>query len=141
MKMTHTKRKAISPVLATVILIAITLVAGVAIAGFAFGLFGTLSATANVTVTTLTCTHNAVAADSTCTVQLENTGNAPASAVACALSGLNDAAFVNPTAIPAGTTVGATCTGSPNPTVPGEPVQGTFTLSSGIIVSFSGTYA
>jgi flagellin-like protein len=34
-------RKGISPVLATVILIAITLIAAIAIAGFVFGLFGT----------------------------------------------------------------------------------------------------
>jgi flagellin-like protein len=141
MKMTHTKRKAISPVLATVILIAITLVAGVAIAGFAFGLFGTLSATANVTVTTLTCTHG-TAVLSACTVQLQNTGNAPASAVACSLSGLGTSVLTGaPLAINAGSSVGATCTQAPAATVPGQPVQGTFTLSSGIIISFSGTYA
>ena len=140
MKMTHTKRKAISPVLATVILIAITLVAGVAIAGFAFGLFGTLSATANITVTTLSCTHGAMAA-SACTVQLENTGNAPASAVSCSLAGATSTLAGAPLALPSGTTTGATCTGSPANTVPGQPVEGTFTLSSGIIVSFSGTYA
>ena len=140
MKVTRNKRKAISPVLATVILIAITLVAGVAIAGFAFGLFGTLSATANVTVTTLTCTHGTAAA-SKCVVNLENTGNAPASAASCSLSGTASTLTGAPLAIPAGTTVSATCTTTPAATVPGQPVQGTFTLSSGIIVSFSGTFA
>jgi flagellin-like protein len=51
-------RRGISEVLATVILIAITLVAGVAIAGFAFGLFGTLGSSANISVVgTSTCDH------------------------------------------------------------------------------------
>jgi len=42
------QRKAISPVLATVILIAITLIAAIAIAGFVFGLFGSFTSTAQV---------------------------------------------------------------------------------------------
>ena len=41
----------ISPAIATVILIAITLVAGVAIGGFVFGLFGSQTTTAQVTST------------------------------------------------------------------------------------------
>jgi len=41
-------RKGISPVLATVILIAITLIAAIAIAGFVFGLFGSFTSTAQV---------------------------------------------------------------------------------------------
>jgi archaeal type IV pilus assembly protein PilA len=44
-------RKAISPVIATVILIAITLIAAIAIAGFVFGIFGSFSSSATVTVT------------------------------------------------------------------------------------------
>ena len=52
MNLTHgkDKRKAISPVLATVILIAITLIAAIAIAGFVFGLFGSFTSTAQVSV-------------------------------------------------------------------------------------------
>jgi len=49
MKIHNSKqRKAISPVLATVILIAITLIAAIAIAGFVFGLFGSFTSTAQV---------------------------------------------------------------------------------------------
>ena len=51
------KRPGITPVLATIILIAITLIAGVAIAGFVFGLFGTLSNSPNVTVITNNLPH------------------------------------------------------------------------------------
>lgn len=44
------KRRAVSPVIATVILIAITLIAAVAIAGFVFGLFSGFTSTPQVTV-------------------------------------------------------------------------------------------
>jgi len=44
----HSRRKAISPVLATVILIAITLIAAIAVAGFVFGLFGSFTSSAAV---------------------------------------------------------------------------------------------
>jgi len=44
----HSQRRAISPVLATVILIAITLIAAIAVAGFVFGLFGSFTSSASV---------------------------------------------------------------------------------------------
>src|ERR1700739_2140754 len=47
-------RKAISPIIATVLIIAVTLIAAVAIGGFVFGIFGTASQTAQVSVTTVT---------------------------------------------------------------------------------------
>jgi flagellin-like protein len=67
-------RRAISPVLATVILIAITLVAGVAIAGFAFGLFGTLGTTANLQVKLATCAG--ASGGGTILLNMTNTGGA-----------------------------------------------------------------
>jgi flagellin-like protein len=45
------KKRAISPIIATVLIIAVTLIAAVAIGGFVFGIFGSASATANVQVT------------------------------------------------------------------------------------------
>lgn len=42
------QRKAISPIIATVLIIAVTLVAAVAIGGFVFGLFGSSTVTAQV---------------------------------------------------------------------------------------------
>jgi len=45
---TPRRRKAISPILATVILIAITLIAAIAIAGFVFGLFGSFTSTPRI---------------------------------------------------------------------------------------------
>src|SRR5215471_8647997 len=82
-KFTKQKKKAISPVLATVILIAITLIAAIAIAGFVFGLFGTFTTTAQVSASSVTCTHAGVGA-SNCVIVLSNTGNSPATAISCA---------------------------------------------------------
>src|SRR5437870_10723917 len=44
-------RRAISPIVATVLIVAVTLVASVAIAGFVFGVFGTSTNSAQVAVT------------------------------------------------------------------------------------------
>ena len=56
------KRKAISPVLATVILIAITLIAAIAVAGFVFGLFGSFTSSATVQVVQAALPHGVVSA-------------------------------------------------------------------------------
>jgi len=136
----HNMRRAISPLVMTVLLIANTLVAGVAIAGFAFGLFGTASATSSVSATALVCSHGS-ATTSECLVVFQNTGNAPVSAVACSLAGATSTLPSAPLSIPPGQASGATCKVAPGITTPGQPVRGTFTLSDGTIVSFSGTYA
>src|SRR5438309_8345115 len=47
----ETGRRAISPIVATVLIVAVTLVASVAIAGFVFGVFGTSTNSAQVAVT------------------------------------------------------------------------------------------
>ena len=54
------KRRAISPVIATVILIAITLIAAIAIAGFVFGLFPGFTASAQVTQGTSTISASGI---------------------------------------------------------------------------------
>jgi len=52
MKTLHVQRReGITPVIATVILIAVTLIAAVAVTGFTFGLFGSFTASPQVTVT------------------------------------------------------------------------------------------
>ena len=49
-------RRAISPIIATVLIIAVTLIAAVAIGGFVFGIFGTSSQAATISVTGTTLT-------------------------------------------------------------------------------------
>jgi flagellin-like protein len=84
-----TRRKAITPIIATVLIIAVTLIAAVAIGGFVFGIFGSATSVAQVTVVGTALTHPTSAgtfaaacvtsAPSTSTngyLQLTNTGTA-----------------------------------------------------------------
>ena len=71
--------RAISPAIATVILIAITLVAGVAIGGFVFGLFGSQTTTAQVTSTSASIPVSYV----------NGTGTRAAMAASCSATGGN----------------------------------------------------
>ena len=108
-------------------------------AGFSFGLFGTLSGNASVTAIGVQCVANS-AADSACAVTLRNTGNAGAAVVSCSLSGATSAA-TGSTTVPAGTSSSVvTCTGAPMTTLPGQVVQGTISLSNGVAIPFSGIY-
>jgi flagellin-like protein len=61
-------RKAISPIIATVLIIAVTLIAAVAIGGFVFGLFGASSNTAQVQVVNAALIHNSNAGTTTLSV-------------------------------------------------------------------------
>ena len=115
MQITNVKgRKAISPVIATVILIAITLIAAIAIAGFVFGLFGSFTSNAQVTATA-SCTAGA---SGTCTVNLSNTGTANTNVLSATITYAGKTVSLgNPssgscgsgTAYPAPITAGTTC--------------------------------
>ena len=133
------KRKAVSPVLAVVILIAITMIGGVTMASFAFGLFGTLSGTANVSLIKLTCFHGTTVT-SRCTAYLNNMGDIATTAVSCSLSGGASAMQYGPKVLPPGTSTYTGCRNAPAATFTGEPVQGTFTLQNGVTISFEGIY-
>lgn len=92
MKRVHGYRVGVSEILATVILIAITLIAGVAVSGYAFGLFGSLGQMADVKVgPTAAC--SATAAGGTydgitivrdqCVIPVTNAGTASGLITAC----------------------------------------------------------
>jgi len=145
------KRKAISPVLATVILIAITLIAAIAIAGFVFGLFGTFTSTARVQASVTSCA--AVAGHEACTLIFTNSGNANAYVVGpCTLTflGASNAAAVDAAhsgstngVVGAGSSLsGAVCTATAA-LVAGTGVQvtGSVVLSNGGNALFSATAA
>ncbi len=137
------KRKAISPVLATVILIAITLIAAVAIAGFVFGLFGSFTTNALVSGSVTTCTG---ATDAVCTAVLRNTGSGSATVTGCSLSlgGANEvgAFAVVSGSITAGNSGIYSCTvvGTPENSI-GSQAIGSFSLSNGGTVQFAGTWS
>ena len=139
------QRKAISPVLATVILIAITLIAAVAIAGFVFGLFGTFTSTARIQASVTACNYNTlVAGAEACQLILTNSGNAnAATTAACSLTygGATHAGVVGGGGtVTAGSTLTVTCAYTVGATATvGSQITGSVILSNGGNALFSGT--
>jgi flagellin-like protein len=136
-------RKAISPVLATVILIAITLIAAIAIAGFVFGLFGTFTSTAQVQASVTNCTYAGTIV--TCNLVLTNSGNANTAATgSCSLTygGATYAASTAATTITAGKSAPVACATAagtaPDPTA-GVQITGSVILANGGNALFSAT--
>jgi flagellin-like protein len=140
-------RKAISPVLATVILIAITLIASIAIAGFVFGLFGSFTSTAQVTVVPVTCNNSPNSPGTlTCTLTIKNTGSSSTSVTAVFLAyGTQVPGTGCSPVVSAGQSTTCTAIFNLTPTtstIPvGQAVQGSITLSNGASVPWSGTVA
>jgi flagellin-like protein len=142
---TSKRRKAISPVLATVILIAITLIAAIAVAGFVFGLFGTFTSSAHIQAQVTSCTR---AAPAVCTVNLMNTGTSNATPNSCTIqiNGVATAGAVLPAATPvvAGAAATAyTCTMGAGVTggQAGAQAVGSFSLSNGATVPYAGIWS
>ena len=132
------KRKAISPVLATVILIAITLVAGVAIAGFAFGLFGTLSTTENIKVLSAVCSTTHAYVD------VANSGGASGSVTGATPSTSFTAITAATTGYAAGIVTVAANTATDNITLtgafaPGQTITGSLVITGEAAVPFTAT--
>ncbi len=142
------KRKGISPVLATVILIAMTIVSAISVSGFVFGLYGSFTSNALVQAQFTSCDG----AGTTCTLTLYNSGTSNANIYTG--SGCATVTY-------SGTTVLASaCSGEPGPTIPagasltvtitvpstfnvasGSQVTGSIHLSNSAIVLFSGTFS
>ena len=133
------RRKAISPVLATVILIAITLIAAIAISGFVFGLFGTYTNTARVEAISYSCSGT----PEVCTVGLQNIGTAnTAVAGSCTLtfqgSTYNGVAALTSGSLNGGSSGFVTCTGpAGSHAVTGSEVEGSILLNNGANILFS----
>lgn len=139
LEVTGSPRHAISPVLATVILIAITLIAATAISGFVFGLFGTYTNTARVEATSYACSGT----PEICTVGIQNIGTANA-----ALSGTCTLTFAGNLYTGAATLISGslnggsqgvvTCTGpAGSHAIVGSHIQGMILLNNGVQVLFS----
>ncbi len=141
----QTKRKAISPVLATVILIAITLIAAIAIAGFVFGLFGTFTSSARVSASVTSCTGGGTLVIS-CNLVLSNTGTSNATPTACSATagGETHTGTMTTTQVVAGTQQAETCSAitfvAPLTTISvGSQITGSVSLNNGAAVPFTGT--
>jgi len=142
------RRKAISPVLATVILIAITLIAAIAVAGFVFGLFGSFTSSAQVSAAVTSCTYTIGTGVAVCNINLTNTGTSNVVANGCSINigGVTETGTVTGTAsVTAGGAAAAaicTATNAAKPTqASGSQVVGTFSMSNGATVPYSGRWA
>jgi flagellin-like protein len=143
------QRKAVSPVLATVILIAITLIAAVAIAGFVFGLFGSFTSTAQVSITNVSCS----AGSRLCTLTLTNSGTASTYSgtsgtitfggqtytMQCGPTATSSTASAGTAVITAGQSATIYCSWSTSAQA-GQQFVGTVSLGNGGQVQFSGTF-
>jgi len=152
MKITNARRrKAISPVLATVILIAITLIAAIAVAGFVFGLFGSFTSSARVQISTATIVHSATTPGVGSSLLALNTGtsNTIANSVSLTFGGQTCTLTITPG------TVTITAGVAPGVSIPftadsgscdtiasasGQAFTGIVYLSNGGQVPFSGTF-
>ena len=160
----HGQRKAISPIIATVLIIAVTLIASVAVGGFIFGVFGQAQNSAQIAVTgaaltavgfgtgtggSVTCV-TASPATPYLTLTNTGTGNAAVASITITWAGA-DNAF--PLAASATCVIGAAGTASattyaefsglPLVTTPadkGQAFTGTVTLTNGAQLLFSGTW-
>jgi len=160
----YAQRKAISPIIATVLIIAVTLIAAVAIGGFVFGIFGTASQSAQIAVTgttltgagfgtgtggTVTCVTSAPAAPY---LTMSNTGTASASVTAVTITWANGNNVFHLTAATT-CAVGAAGSGSAttyaefvatplvsSAAVAGSSYSGTVTMSNGAQLLFTGTW-
>jgi len=135
------KKKGISPVLATVILIAITLIAAIAIAGFVFGLFGSFTSSAQVTAQVVGCSTQI---NTVCTINLINSGTSNTNTVGSSLTWggtVHSGDTCLGVKLTAGTTTPATCTIT-NAAAPGSGVafSGEVSMANGASVPFTGNF-
>jgi flagellin-like protein len=137
------KGAAISPVLATIMLIAITLIASMAVAGFIFGLFGTFTSTALVSAGTVTCSGT----PEVCTVPLQNTGSGNVAITGVCNLEFSGGSYVGTAALvsgnlQAGGSATVTCT-SPGSyhAAAGVQIAGSVNLGNGAYILFAGTAA
>jgi flagellin-like protein len=133
------KRKAVSPVLATIILIAITLFAAIAVAGFVFGLMGTFTNVALVTAGSVSCSGT----PEVCLVSLTNTGSGNVLITGvCTLTFAGtiytSTAALQSGSLDAGSSGVVSCT-TPGPAhaIPGNQVVGSVNLGNGASVLFA----
>src|SRR5579875_3886038 len=80
-----TRKRGISPVIATIILIAITIVIAIAVAGWVFGLFGSYSRTQPVTI--VASASSCSATSNSCTLELSNQGGSAVTVVSASVDG------------------------------------------------------
>ena len=134
------RRKGISPVLATVILIAVTIVAATSIAGFVFGLLGSFTKTAMVSATSVSCTGT----PEVCTLTVTNSGVGSTSITGVCSLTFGGNSYMGTAALVSGNLNGGssgkiTCTSNTpgSHAASGSQITGWFTVGNGANVLFS----
>jgi len=153
------KRTGISPIIATLTLIAVTLVAAVAVAAFVFGLFGSLGTSANLATSMATCSvsdtgltistttfHASAGGNPTCFMTVMNSGTASGTISGCSMGGVSGlmynavtGALVSSYTIAGSKTVGIECDYAGGTPGFGAHVSGIL-ATAGIGISFAGTW-
>ncbi|MDE1854204.1 MAG: type IV pilin N-terminal domain-containing protein [Thaumarchaeota archaeon] len=160
MKIKYGQRKAISPIIATVLIIAVTLIAAVAIGGFVFGLFGSstntaqisavnaaLSSTGTVTPNTFTvaCATAASTTAGVGNIQFSNSGSANAAITTVSLTyggkTYSSAAPTSGCTVTAGSSLYITISVYPAALTSGQQFTGFVVTNNGAQVVFTGTFA
>ena len=133
-------RVAISPIVATVLIIAATLIAFAAVAGYVFGILGSGSSTANISVTAASINHSLL----TGVLALSNTGTAgtAASGVTLTYSGQTCSPVASTATVGSGATVAISITGVGTcaTSTSSAPYTGYVSLSNGEEATFAGTF-
>ncbi|MEM0120736.1 MAG: archaellin/type IV pilin N-terminal domain-containing protein [Thermoprotei archaeon] len=125
-------RRAISPVIATIILIAITIVIAIAVAGWVFGLFGSYSKTQSATIL---AAESSCSTSGGCTIYVQNQGATTITVVGASING-QSASITGTTLITAGAS-GAVPITLPSTTTltAGSTVEVELALSNGATLS------
>ena len=134
-KSTLKARKGISPVIATVILVAVAVVIAAALAGFSSSLFGSYAQNSQISVTKVTLTTAG-----TGTLTIVNKGSAQDTVTNVSLAGNNAVTLTTSNTVPANSagTVISYDLGSPSPAlVKGQQVSITVTMGSGSTMTLS----
>jgi flagellin-like protein len=135
------KSKAITPVLATVILIAVTLVSALAAAGYMFGLLGTFANSAVVSAGAASCSGT----PEVCTLFLHNIGSASTTITGTCSLKFGGASYQGSSAVVSGNlnsgnVASITCTAPGGAHAnSGSQITGSITLSNGAQVLYSGS--
>jgi len=164
MKISGRQRKGISPIVATVLIIAATLIAFAAVLGYIFGIFGGAASTTNGTATVTASVHGAGATATltqvkqtganhgniTITLSNSGTGSSTISSYSLTYGGNTETGTIAATFTlnPSGQT-GSGASANPlvvyldvgKATTAGEAFSGSITLANSEVISFTGTYS
>lgn len=138
LKIQAKSRRAIVPMVAEMVLIAVTLISSLIFGGFFFGLIGTMDHPAEVAAQVTACKQ--VGSSETCLIDFTNVGSSNTATAGTCKLGSAEGTLTSVGTITAGETlVGAKCTVPGFSTSSGSRIVGSIPLANGATVYFAGT--